>query len=175
MKTLSKLLILCFLIQFSINSIQAQGLDLKKVPKQEHLDEGKKIASTFFENLKKKEFNTNAEFIVNSIGKSWDETKKISQRNDYLAKFELMNLPPPKGIYGEMDGYDLIEQGFIKGSNRIFRHTYIGYHEGSFLIYEFRFYVNSLGKVSLHYIGWTDKNPFEYMSTPDMMLPRYDF
>lgn len=174
MRTISKLLILFILIHLSDASLNAQYLDLTKVPKAEFLNEAKKIANTFFENFKNKKLSENADFIVNSLGETWDESKKIAQRNDYLAKFEIISLKPPKGVYGELDGFDLIEQGFLKGSDRYFRHTYIGYHEGSILIYEFRFYVDNKNKVQLHYIGWSEKNPFEYMSTPDMLLPKYD-
>ncbi len=174
MKTIPKLLILFIFSLVSFNQLNAQDLDLTKVPKQEYLDEAKKIARTFFENYENKNHKTNADYIVKSLGQNWDESKRISERNDYLAKFEIISLRPPKGVYGELDGYDLIEQGFLKGSDRYFRHTYIGYHEGSILLYEFRFYVNNKQKVTLHYIGWSEKNPFEYMSTPDMLLPKYD-
>jgi len=174
MKTIPKLLILFIFSLVSFNHLNAQDLDLTKVPKQEYLDEAKQIARTFFENYKNKNHKANADYIVKSLGQNWDESKRISERNDYLAKFEIISLRPPKGVYGELDGYDLIEQGFLKGSDRYFRHTYIGYHEGSILIYEFRFYVNNKQKVTLHYIGWSEKNPFEYMSTPDMLLPKYD-
>ncbi|RSC92934.1 hypothetical protein [Tenacibaculum singaporense] len=174
MRTTQKLLIFSILTLLSFNSIIAQDLNLTKVPKTEYLDKAKKIASTFFENLKNKNHKGNADFIVKSVGESWDESKKISQRNDYLAKFEIISLKPPKGIYGDLDGFDLIEQGFLKGSDRYFRHIYIGYHDGSVLIYEFRFYVDSKKNVTLHYIGWSEKNPFEYMSTPDILLSKYD-
>jgi len=174
MRTIPKLLILFVFTHLIFSTLNAQNLDITKVPKPEYLDEAKKIANTFFENFRNKKHKENADFIVNNLGKNWDESKKISERNDYLAKFEIISLKPPKGVYGALDGFDLIEQGFLKGSNRYFRHTYIGYHEGSILIYEFRFYVNSKAKVTLHYIGWSEKNPFEYMSTPDMLLPKYD-
>jgi hypothetical protein len=146
-------------------------LELAKVTAPEYLDEAKEIASTFFENFRNKKHKDNADFIVNNLGKNWNESKKISERNDYLAKFEIISLKPPEGVYGELDDFDLIEQGFLKGSDRYFRHTYIGYHAGSILIYEFRFYVNSKDKVILHYIGWSEKNPFEYMSRRQFIRP----
>lgn len=174
MKQLTKILILFVLTQMNVTSLNAQELDLRKIPKPEYLSDAKKMAATFFENLKKQKHKENADFIVNSLGQTWDESKKIAERNDYMAKFEIISLAPPKGVYGSMDGYDLIEEGFLSGSDRYFRHTYIAYHQGSILIYEFRFYVDSKEKVTLHYIGWSEKNPFEYMSTPDMLLPKYN-
>ncbi|MDC7994350.1 hypothetical protein [Altibacter sp. HG106] len=154
-------------------NISAQELDIHAMPKKAYIAEAKAIANTFFTNFKDKKLKENADFIVNSLGATWDETKKISQRNEYLGKFEIISLKPPKGLYGDLDDYDLIEEGFLQGSDRYFRHTYIGYHEGSVLIYEFRFYVNHKEEVTLHYIGWSEKNPFEYMSTADMLLPKY--
>ncbi len=174
MNTKLKLLFALLTVLFSLNNIQAQDLDLNKVPKAEYLKEAKKFANTFFDNLKNKRHKENAEIIISSLGTSWDESKRITERNDYLAKFEIISLNPPNGVYGDLDGYDLIEEGFLKGSDRYFRHTYIAYHKGSILTYEFRFYVDSNEKVTLHYIGWSEKNPFEYMSTPDMLLPKYD-
>ena len=161
-------------ILFSFNMILGQNLDLKKIPNDDYINQAKIISKTFFENLKNKEHKSNADFIVKSIGSTWDESKKISERNSYLSKFEIISMKPPMGVYGDLNGYDLIEQGFLKGSDRYFRHTYLGYFEDSFLLFEFRFYAKSDGKVSLHYIGWSEKNPFEYMSTSDMLLPRYN-
>lgn len=161
-------------IFFLINLTFSQNLDLNKTPKDDHLNQGKSIAKNFFENLENRKHKENADYIVNNIGNSWEESKKITERNSYLSKFEIISMKPPKGLYGDLNGYDLIEEGFLKGSDRYFRHTYLGYFEDSFLIFEFRFYVKTDGKVTLHYIGWSENNPFEYMSTADMLLPRYN-
>jgi len=161
-------------ISLFAQNIKAQNLDIKKVPKPEYIESAKELAKGIFDNLKKNKNKEIADFIVKSIGYNWDESKKITERNDYLAKLEIISLKPPKGVYGKLFGYDLIEEGFLLGSDRYFRHTYISYHEGSILIWEFRFFVNKKNEVTLHYIGWSDKNPFEYMSTPDMLLPRYN-
>ncbi len=156
------------------NMLPAQNLNLSKTPKPEYLDSAKELAKGVFENLKQKNHKEIADFIVESIGYNWQESKKITERNDYLAKLEIISLKPPDGVYGDLNGYDLIDEGFLQGSDRLFRHTYISYHDGSILIWEFRFYVDKDEKVNLHYMGWSDKNPFEYMSTPDMLLPRYN-
>jgi|OpeIllAssembly_1097287.scaffolds.fasta_scaffold20514_2 hypothetical protein len=161
-------------IMISNYEVTAQNLDLQKTPKQVYLDSAKKMAKGLFDDLKNGEHKKIAEFIVENLGKTWDESKKIQTRNDYLGKFEIISLRPPKGVYGDLTGYDLIEEGFLLGSDRYFRHTYLTYHEGSILIWEFRFFVDVKGAVTLHYIGWSDKNPFEYMSTSDMLLPKYN-
>lgn len=153
--------------------IHAQVLDLYKVPKKAYIESAKEMAKGIFENLQNNEHRAIADFIVENIGYSWNEQKKITERNDYLSKLEIISMKPPIGVYGDCFGYDLIEEGFLKGSDRYFRHSYLSYHDGSILVWEFRFYVNKENKVTLHYIGWSDTNPFEYMSTPDMVLPLY--
>lgn len=156
---------------FSIGLAFSQAAQFK-VPKKEHLQQGKEMAAGFFENLRKKDHQANADFIVNSLGGSWEESKKITERNSYLNKFQLIGME--NGLYGNLHGTDLIEEGFLPGTDRYFRHTYLGYFDNSFLVFEFRFYVNPAGKVTLHYIGWSESNPFEYMATGDMLLPMYD-
>lgn len=163
------LFFICFCFQ-----INAQDLDLTKTPKRAYLEQAKAISKNIFTKLENGEHREIANFIVDNLGQTWDESKRINERNDYIGKFEIISLDPPKGIYGKINGFDLIDEGFLLGSDRVFRHTYITYHEGSSLLWEFRFYVNSNEKVTLNYIGWSEQNPFEYMSTPDMLLTRYN-
>lgn len=172
MKKKFKLTILTLVILLTSQYSTAQ--DFTKKPNEKNLNEAKQIAKTFFTNFQKGNLEENADFIVSELGNTWDESKKISSKTDYLGKFQIISLSGNKGgVYGKLDGFDLIEQGFLLGSDRYFRHTYIGYHEGSVLIYEFRFYVKPDNTTSLHYIGWSEKNPFEYMSTSDMLFSKY--
>ena len=157
-----------------INFCQSQVLDLRKTPTEQSLKEANKIVKTFFENLKNKNHEKNVDYIVENIGFTWDESKKISTRNEYLNKFQIMDIKPPKGFYGDFQGFDIIDQGVLPGSDRYFRNTYLAYFEQSVLIFEFRFYVTQDKKVRLNYIGWSEKNPFEYMSTADMLFSRYN-
>ncbi|ALO14562.1 hypothetical protein L21SP5_00894 [Salinivirga cyanobacteriivorans] len=173
MRNTTKILLLVAIV-LTAGIAGAQNLDLNKVPKLEYLKTAKNMASDFFQRLKEKDHEANADFIIDNLGSAWDESKRISERNDYLNKFQLISIKPPQGVYGDLDGYDLIEQGFLRGSDRYFRHTYMAYFEGNYLIFEFRFYVDGNEKVTLDYIGWSEKNPFEYMSTSDMLLPKYD-
>ncbi|ASB49155.1 hypothetical protein [Alkalitalea saponilacus] len=171
-KTIYIFLILAMIIP--VSTLYGQNLNLNKTPKKEHLAAAKELAKKIFDNLANKNHQEIANFIVDNIGFNWDESRRISSRNDYLSKLEILSLKPPMGVFGDLFGYDLIEEAFLMGSDRYFRHTYLSYHEGSLLIWEFRFYVNKDGNTTLHYIGWSDNNPFEYMSTPDMVLPRYN-
>jgi len=79
-------------------------------------------------------------------------------------------MSPPQSSYGKLDGYDLMDESYLPGSVRYFRLTYISYHEGAPLIWQFRFYVKPNGKIALNYITWSEKNPFEFLSTSDMLL-----
>ena len=155
-----------------VSAVSAQNF--MKRPSKENIKKAEDQAKVFFSLIQKNKPREAADFIINNLGESWDESKKIQERNDYVNKFELIALPPPKGTFGKLDSYDLIEEGFLAGSDRVFRHTYIGYHEGNMLLYEFRFYVTPKGEVTLNYLGWSEKNPFEYMSTPDMLLTKWE-
>ena len=165
---LSIILLFCISINLSF------GQDFNKKPSTETTQKAKEISVNFFQNLKNGELEKNADFIVNSIGGSWDDTKKISQKGDYLKKFEIISLDPGYGgIFGVIDSYDLLEIGFLKGSDRYIRLVYIGYHPGSVLMYEFRYYLNPKNELKLQYIGWSESNPFEYMSTSDIIMTKY--
>ncbi len=155
------------------NTLSAQKNYLRNEPKAEHLAEARAIAEHIFENFMQDKITDIAEYIVDHIGFTWNPVKRISELNDYKAKLEMMKVGPPNGVYGEMIDYDMIEEGFLPGSARYFRHTYLTYHEASLLTWEFRFYVGKNDELRLHYIGWSETNPFEYMSTSDMLLPLY--
>ncbi|GHA61092.1 hypothetical protein [Pontibacter akesuensis] len=161
------LLLTAFCTSFS------QTTDFSKKPNAAKIQEAKTIVNTIFTDLKNNRHEKVADFMVESIGKTWDAATKIKNKNDYLSKMQIISVSPPEGVYGSLDGYDLIEEAYLPGSDRYFRHTYISYHEGSKLIWEFRFYINSKQKLTIDYIGWSEKNPFEYMSTSDMLAPRY--
>ncbi|MCG8607294.1 hypothetical protein MJD09_20220 [bacterium] len=71
-----------------------------------------------------------AEWMVDQLGYAWDASTKLQNKNEYQSKIEIILLNPPANAYGTMDGYDLIEESYLPGSNRFFRLTYISYHEG---------------------------------------------
>lgn len=166
------LLSLLFIFCFCAVAL-AQGINYTKKPSEASIKEAKEIAASLFNDLKSKRHEKIADFIVSNLGASWDSSTRIKNKNDYMAKMEIITMPPPDGIYGTIGGYDLIDEAYLPGSDRYFRHTYITYHDGSKLVWEFRFYVNNKQKVTVDYIGWSEENPFEYLSTPDMIIPRY--
>ena len=132
-----------------------------------------KLAEGLFERLKEGKNEEVAKWIVEEIGFAWNESTKLKNTNEYIGKLDLIQLSPPDGSYGTLDAYDLIEESALPGSDRYFRLTYITYHEASPLVWQFRFYVRPDKSVALHYFGWSDKNPFEYLSTGDLQLLRW--
>ena len=144
-----------------------------KMPSGEALSAAHKMAEQLFANLKAGESEKIAKWIVDQLGFTWDATTKVKNMNDYKAKMDIIKISPPDGSFGALSGHDLIEESYLPGSNRYFRTTYITYHEGAPLVWEFRFYVKPGGGLSLSFIGWDPGNPFEYLARPDMQVERW--
>jgi len=144
-----------------------------KMPSGEAISAAHKMAEQLFTNLKAGESEKIAQWIVGELGFTWDATTRVKNMNEYKAKMDIIQISPPEGSFGALSGYDLIEESYLPGSNKFFRTTYISYHEGAPLIWEFRFYVKPNGSVSLNFIGWNPGNPFEYLAKPDMQLERW--
>ena len=132
-----------------------------------------KMAEGLFENLKAGKSDDISKWLVEQVGSSWDAQTKVKNAADYKGKLEMILMSPPSGTYGKLDSYDLIEESGLPGTDRYFRLTFMTYHEVAPLIWELRFYVKPDGKVALKYCGWSDKNPFEYLSTSDMQIQRW--
>ncbi len=132
-----------------------------------------KMAEGLFANLKAEKNDDIAKWLVEQVGSSWDAQTKVKNAADYKSKLDMILISPPAGTYGKLDSYDLIEESGLPGTDRYFRLTFMTYHEGAPMIWEMRFYVKPDGKVALKYCGWSDKNPFEYLSTSDMQMQRW--
>lgn len=144
-----------------------------KAPNAEATSAAYKIAEGVFAKLKDGKTEDIAKTLAEHVGRAWDASTRVKNMNDYKSKLDMISISPPEGAYGKLSGFDLIEETSLPGSDRYFRLTYISYHEGAPLIWEFRFYVKPDGKVTLNSCAWSDKNPFEYLSTPDMQLSRW--
>jgi len=131
------------------------------------------MAEQLFEWLKAGKNDEIAEWIVSEVGYAWDAGTRIKKLNEFKSQLDILKVSPPDSSYGKLGGYDLIEESYLPGSNRFFRTTYITYHEGAPLIWEFRFYVNPEDKVTLNFITWDPSNPFEYLAKSDMQLERW--
>jgi len=142
-------------------------------PSATAVSEAQKMVEKLFTNLKEGKSEEIAKWLVDQIGYAWDAATRVKNVNDYKSKFDMILLSPPANQYGKLSGYDLIEESALPGTDRYFRLTYITYHEGAPLVWEFRFYVKPDGDLALSACGWSDKNPFEYLSTGDMQLLRW--
>jgi len=142
-----------------------------RIPKDNVLNQAREMTVQVFFNLKNGESEKLAKWIVEQIGYTWDASSKVTQTNDFKSKLDVILLDPPASPYGKLDKYDLIDESYLPGSDRYFRMSYISYHQGAPLIWEFRFYVKPDGIVTLNNITWTEDDPFEYLSTNEMLLP----
>jgi hypothetical protein len=143
-----------------------------KTPTPEALAAARKACTDLFTSLAAGKTEEIATWITNELGYMRDPASRMSLKNEFKSKLDLVVASPPVTPYGKLSGYDLIDESYLPNSSRYFRMTYISYHEAAPLIWEFRFYVKPDGKVALNYIIWSEKNPFEYLSSPDMGIPR---
>jgi hypothetical protein len=162
------------LVLGSATDLEAQmGKPRLVTPSADSVSAAYKVADGLFANLKSGKNEDIAKWLVEQVGYAWDAQTRIKNTNEYKSKLDMILLSPPAGQYGKMAGYDLIEESSLPGTDRYFRLTYISYHEGAPLVWELRFYVKPDGKLALSSCGWSDKNPFEYLSTGDMQLLRW--
>jgi len=148
----------------SIDSKQASG---------EAVAQARKMVTSLFTNLKEGKTEDIAKWIVAEIEYAQDAATKVKNTGEFKSKLDIISLSPPEGTYGKLDGFDEIDEAYLPGSSRYFRLTFLSYHEGAPLTWEFRFYVKPDGKVALHYISWSEKNPFEYLSSGDMLVTHW--
>ena len=141
------------------------------VPKVEVRAAAKKMCIDLLENLKAGKTAEIADWIIAQLGYAYSEADKLTKRNDFKSKLDLILAGPPASAYGKLDGFDLLDEGYLPGSDRYFRYVFISYHQKAPLIWEFRFYVGPKDQLSLHFITWSEKNPFEYLATADIRLP----
>jgi hypothetical protein len=167
------ILLLTGLLFMSIPAIAQTFHPQLKKPNEKVIAEARKMAEGLFADLKTGNSEKMAKWVVEQIGYAWDASTKLKNMNEFKSKLDIILLSPPQNAYGQLDGYDLIDESYLPGSNRYFRLTYISYHEGAPLIWQFRFYVKPDGKIAVNHIGWSDDNPFEYLSTSDMLLQRW--
>jgi len=163
-------LLLGLSIVFSLPAAAQSTKQEIKTPNPEALTAGRKACTDLFTNLAAGKTEEIATWIANEIGYTRDPANRITMKNDFKSKLDLVITSPPITPYGKLSGYDLIDEAYLPNSNRFFRLVYISYHEGAPLIWEFRFYVKPDGKVALNYIVWSEKNPFEYMSNTEMIF-----
>ena len=112
-----------------------------------------------------------AEWVVNETYSDGSGSTRIQTLSQFESQFRMMT--QEDGPFGEMDGYDLLQEDALPGTDRYFRLTYMSYHQEVALVWEIHFYVRPDGGLSIPYLQFNGQNPYVYLSTSDMLLPRY--
>jgi hypothetical protein len=165
------LMVVALCIFSSLPLISQAAKPAVKPPSPEALSAARKACTDLFANLAAGKTAAIATWVADEIGYTRDPASKITLKNDFKSKLDLIVTSPPVTPYGKISGYDLLDESYLPKSDRYFRLTYISYHEAAPLIWEFRFYVKPDGKISLNHIDWSEKDPFEFMSSPEMTYP----
>jgi hypothetical protein len=168
MKQLLSLLACAVLLPLSVQSQSAKAES--KTPSPEALTAAHKACTDLFANLAAGKTEEIASWITNEIGYMRDAASKLTLKNDFKSKLDLIVTSPPVSPYGKLSGFDLLDESYLPKSSRYFRLTYISYHEGAPLVWQFRFYVKPDGKIALNYITWSESDPFELVSKPEMSV-----
>jgi hypothetical protein len=143
-----------------------------KTPSRESLGDAHKACADFLQNLSSGNTEEAARWIASELGYAQDDDGRQQMMETFRGKLDALLVTPPASPYGKISGYDLVDESYLPNSARYFRLIYITYHEGSPLVWEFRFYVRPEGHVALENVEWSEKNPFEYMSAPDKLYPK---
>jgi hypothetical protein len=143
-----------------------------KTPSRESLAEAHKDCGDFLQHLASGNTEEAARWISSELGYAQDDDGRQQMLETFRTKLDALLVTPPASPYGRISGYDLVDESYLPNSTRYFRLIYITYHEGAPLLWEFRFYVRPEGHVALENVEWSEKNPFEYMSTPDKLYPK---
>lgn len=171
MKPLFTLLLACTLLFTVPTGAHAQGMN---GPELGALEAAKGIvADSIFARLEAGEADALAEWITDQLHSEASGTSRLQQLSNFQSQFRMIAQGGPKTPFGQMEGFDMIQKTALPGTDRYFRLVYLTYHESIPLVWEFHFYVRSGGDVKLSYFKFDGKNPFEYLSTPDMFIENY--
>jgi hypothetical protein len=143
-----------------------------KTPSREVIYEAHKDCADLFAYLAADNTEEAARWMADEVGFAQDDVGKATLKDGFKTKLDAVMASPPQSPYGKFSGYDLLDEAYLPNSARYFRLVYISYHEGAPLIWEFRFYVKPDGRAALESVEWSEKNPFEYMATPEMLYPK---
>jgi hypothetical protein len=92
----------------------------------------------------------------------------MTLKDDFKNELDLIMTSPPVTPYGKISRYDLINESYLPNSSRYFRLICISYHKAAPLIWEFRYYVKPDGKIAMSDIQWSETNPFEFVTKPEV-------
>lgn len=156
---------------FTASPLNAQSF---KSPDRAHLSQAKEvILDSVFTRLNPEEADELAEWMVDQVHSDASGSNRVQQINQFQSQFRMIVQDGPDSPFGEMDGYDLLDETALPGTDRYFRLTYMTYHNRAPLVWEFHFYVTPTDELSLAFVNFEGQNPFSYMTTPDMLIQQF--
>jgi|SRR5690625_175482 len=139
-----------------------------------HLDRANEIlAEELFARLQAGEADALAEWVTDQTHSEASGTTRLQSLGQFQSQFRMILQGGANSPFGAMDGYDLIQQSTLPGTNRYFRLVYMSYHRGAPLLWEVHFYVKPDDDLAITYFQFNGQNPFTYMTSPDMLIERY--
>lgn len=162
---------LSIMFLLSASAVSAQDTSKNGVPATEHLAAANSICEEWFSLLKDGKTEEFADALTEEIGSAKSPADKMQIKADTKSRFDMILAGPPVSAFGRLDGYDLLLQSWLPGTDRFFRQVYMAYHTEGFMVWEFRWYVTPAGKVTLNNVSWNDGNPFEFLATSDKLFP----
>jgi hypothetical protein len=126
-----------------------------------------------FARLQAGEAEALAEWVTDQVHSEASGTSRMQQLNKFKSQFNMVVEGGPQSPFGEMVGYDLLQESALPGTDRYFQFTYMTYQQEIPLVWEMHFCVTPEEKPMLTYIRFDGQNPFSYMTTPDMLIERY--
>lgn len=143
-------------------------------PNPEIVEQAKTIAAdSVFTRLEAGKADELAEWVTDQVHSEASGTSRMQQLSQFQSQFRMIAQGPPQSPFGEMIGYDLLQESHLPGTNRYFRLTYMSYHQQAPLVWEMHFYVKPDDTPAMTYIQFNGQNPFAYMTTPDMLIENY--
>lgn len=131
------------------------------------------VADSIFTRLNADQADALAEWVTDQTHSDASGVTRMQQLSQFQSQFRMIAASGPSNPFGEMDGFDLLQQSSLPGTDRYFRLTYMTYHDELPLVWEFHFYARPDGGLSMPYLQFSGQNPFTYLSTPDMLIERY--
>lgn len=139
-----------------------------------HLERAKEILATeLFARLEAGEADALAEWVTEQTHSEVSGTTRMQSLNQFQSQFRMILNGGAGSPFGAMDGYDLIQQSTLPGTNRYFRLLYMSYHQGAPLLWEVHFYVKPDDDLAITLFQFNGQNPFAYLTSPDMLIERY--
>lgn len=168
MKTFLLVTVLIFSLSHSLSAQTFKNPDPALVEKAMNI-----LDENLFARLEAGNANELAEWVTDQTHSEASGTTRMQSLNQFQSQFGIILQSGPDSPFGNIEGYDLIQQSALPGTDRYFRLLYMSYHRKAPLLWEVHFYVQHDGELSVTYFQFDGQNPFAYLTTPDMLIDQY--